>query len=51
MRDGTFVFCSFDNSDDYREELARVRNVQGPQFKFDYGDYCCKILLATFDRW
>src|SRR5579863_4735799 len=25
--------------------------VQGAQFKFDYCDYCIKILLATFVRW
>lgn len=37
--------------DDYREELARVRSVQGAQFKFDFTDFVCKILLATFDRW
>ena len=42
---------NFDNTDDYREELARVKAVQGPQFKFDYTDYVVKILLATFVRW
>lgn len=42
---------NFDNTDDYREELARVKNVQGQQFKFDYTDYVIKILLATFVRW
>lgn len=42
---------NFDNTDDYREELARVRAIQGPAFKFDYTDYVIKILLATFVRW
>jgi hypothetical protein len=41
---------NFDNTDDYREELARVKIAQGPQFKFDYTDYVIKILLATFVR-
>jgi uncharacterized protein YegL len=45
------VIRNFDNTDDYREELARVKAVQGPQFKFDYTDYVIKILLATFVRW
>jgi len=45
------VIKNFDNTDDYREELARVRQTQGTTFKFDYSDYVCKILLATFDRW
>jgi len=30
--------------------LARVKAVQGAQFKFDYTDYVIKILLATFVR-
>ena len=42
---------NFDNTDDYREELQRVKLVQGMQFKFDYTDYVIKILLATFVRW
>lgn len=42
---------NFDNSDDYREELGRVKAIQGAQFKFDYTDYVIKILLATFVRW
>ena len=42
---------NFDNTDDYREELLRVKSIQGQQFKFDYTDYVIKILLATFDRW
>lgn len=42
---------NFDNTDDYREELARVRQAQGPLFKFDYTDYVIKILLATFVKW
>jgi len=47
--DGTIK--NFDNTDDYREELQRVKMVQGMQFKFDYTDYVIKILLATFVRW
>lgn len=42
---------NFDNTDDYREELNRVKMVQGQQFKFDFTDYVIKILLATFVRW
>lgn len=42
---------NFDNTDDYREELNRVKSLQGVQFKFDYMDYVVKILLATFRRW
>jgi len=45
------IIKNFDNTDDYREELSRVKNVQGSQFKFDYMDYVVKILLATFVRW
>lgn len=42
---------NFDNTDDYREELKRVKRTQGQNFKFDYNDYIIKILLATFIRW
>jgi len=42
---------NFDNTDDYREELRRVKRSQGASFKFDYTDYVIKILLATFVRW
>lgn len=42
---------NFDNTDDYREELMRVKTIQGAQFKFDFTDYIIKILLATFVRW
>lgn len=38
----------FDNSDDYRVELQRVKAKMGQQFKFDYTDYVIKILLAPF---
>lgn len=44
----TGVITNFDNTDDYREELNRVKSIQGQQFKFDYTDYVIKILLATF---
>lgn len=39
---------NFDNTDDYREELRRVKQVNGQSFKFTYEDYVIKILLATF---
>lgn len=39
---------NFDNTDDYREELRRVKATNGQSFKFDYTDYVIKILLATF---
>lgn len=42
---------NFDNTDDYREELQRVKTINGQSFKFDYTDYVIKILLATFVRW
>ena len=42
---------NFDNTDDYREELDRVRQQQGSAFKFTFIDYVIKILLATFVRW
>jgi len=42
---------NFDNTDDYREEVKRVRATKGQNFKFDYTDYVIKILLATFVRW
>lgn len=42
---------NFDNTDDYREELRRVKEKNGQSFKFDYTDYVVKILLATFIRW
>lgn len=42
---------NFDNTDDYREELMKVKMIQGNQFKFDFNDYVIKILLATFVRW
>jgi hypothetical protein len=42
---------NFDNTDDYREELAKVKAKNGKNFKFDYTDYVIKILLATFVRW
>lgn len=45
------VVSNFDNTDDYREEVARVMQKQGPQFKFNRNDYVAKILLATFSRW
>ena len=42
---------NFDNSDFYEYECARVKNIQGAQFKFNTWDYTCKILLGTFDPW
>ena len=45
------VIQNFDNTDDYREELNRIQQIQGSQFKFDYTDYVIKILLATFIRY
>lgn len=42
---------NFDNTDDYREELAKVKRIQGPNYKFDRVDYTIKILLASFLKW
>ncbi|AYV76841.1 MAG: hypothetical protein Barrevirus1_63 [Barrevirus sp.] len=39
---------NFDNNDDYRSELRRVKTINGQSFKFDYTDYVIKIMLATF---
>ncbi|AYV86673.1 MAG: hypothetical protein Sylvanvirus6_14 [Sylvanvirus sp.] len=44
------IVQNFDNTDDYREEAARVLALQGPNFKFTRNDYVAKILLATFLR-
>jgi hypothetical protein len=41
---------NFDNTDDYREELKKVKKINGSQYKFDYCDYVIKIILATFYR-
>jgi len=41
---------NFDNTDDYREVLQKIRQKYGPNFKFDYNDYMIKIVLATFYR-
>lgn len=42
---------NFDNTEDYREELARIKNIQGNQFKYDFTDHIVRILLCTFLRW
>lgn len=42
---------NFDNTDDYREEVARVQAAQGAQFRFNRNDYVAKILLATFVKY
>jgi len=39
---------NFDNTDDYREEVVKVKRRMGAAFKFDFNDYVTKILLATF---
>ncbi|AYV76840.1 MAG: hypothetical protein Barrevirus1_62 [Barrevirus sp.] len=39
---------NFDNTEDYRDEVRRVKAANGQAFKFDYTDYVIKILLATF---
>jgi hypothetical protein len=41
----------FDNTEDYPEEIARIRQIQrNPNYKFTYVDYVVKVLLATFLR-
>lgn len=45
------LIIDFDTTDDFRDELARVKALKGDKFKYDYVDYVIKILLATFDRW
>lgn len=45
------VIPNFDNSEDYPEELRRVRMIQNNQnFKFSRIDYIIKILLAPLNR-
>jgi len=39
-------FDCFDVSDDFISEKNQIMKVQGRDFKFTYGDYICKILLA-----
>ena len=39
---------NYDNTDDFREEMRKVKRLQGPNFKFDYTDYVIKVLLSTF---
>lgn len=45
------IIPNFDNNDFCEMEIARVKRIQGVNFKFDYSDYVAKILLGTFDRW
>jgi hypothetical protein len=35
--------------DDYRSELAQIRQVQGDKIKFSYGDYLIKALIGSID--
>ena len=42
---------NFDNTEDYREELAKIKRIQGAQFRYSKTDHVLKILLATFVRW
>lgn len=42
---------NYDNTEDYREELARIKNIQGNQFKYDFTDHVVRILLCTFVKW
>ena len=41
----------FDNTEDFPEEVKRIRTIQGnPNYKFTYTDYVIKVLLATLNR-
>lgn len=42
------VIPNFSNTDYIREEIEKVKRIQGPSFKFDENDYVVKILLATY---
>lgn len=45
------IIPQFDNTEDYPEELRRIRTIQRNQsFKFTRMDYVIKILLATLNR-
>jgi hypothetical protein len=35
--------------DDYRTELAQIRQKQGERIKFSYGDYLIKALIGSID--
>ena len=41
---------NFDNSDDYRFELSRVRAWRGAASRFSFTDYAVKILLGSLMR-
>lgn len=42
----------FDNTEDFPEESARVKAIQGQGVKFTYDTYVLKVLLATYvPRW
>lgn len=35
--------------DDYRSELAQIREKRGPNVKFSFGDYLIKALIGSID--
>ncbi len=36
--------------DDFRSELAQIREKQGPNVKFSYGEYLIKALIGSIDQ-
>jgi hypothetical protein len=38
-----------DVNDDFKSEKKEILKVQGPNFKFDYPEYACKIILGSID--
>lgn len=36
--------------DDFRSELAQIRQKQGPNVKFSYGEYLVKALIGSIDQ-
>ena len=38
----------FDNTDDYRTDLRKVKAINGQNFKYDYHNWAVKILLGAF---
>lgn len=42
---------NFDNNDTFVVEARKVKQIQGPNFRFGYLEYSVKILLASFVRY
>ena len=45
------IIKNLDVVDDYKSETLEIRAVQGPNFKFSFGDYVVKALMGAIDPW